>query len=121
MPVTEYELEERARAPRVTLEDVHNAVRQEFFFTAEQGIRGAGYEGPAKNIPKTLGVLTFCVLVLKNGFTVTGQSACAAPENYKQDIGERIAREDAFNKIWPLLGYELRTTLDHAERAFKGV
>lgn len=56
-------------------------------------------------------LLTFCVLVLRNGFTVTGESACASPENFDAEIGRQIAKENAIRKIWPLLGYELRTKL----------
>lgn len=58
--------------------------------------------------PPQLDLLTFCVLVLRNGFTVTGESACASPENYNKAIGERIARENAVAKIWPLLGFALK-------------
>lgn len=50
-------------------------------------------------------------LVLKNGFTVTGESACASPENFNVEIGRTIARANAINKIWPLMGYELKTKL----------
>ena len=53
---------------------------------------------------EALGLLTFCVLVLRNGFTVTGESACASPENFNAEIGRRIARENAINKVWPLAG-----------------
>ena len=42
--------------------------------------------------------LTFCVLVLRNGFTVTGESACASPENFDAEIGRRIARENAVHE-----------------------
>ena len=57
----------------------------------------------------TLTVLkTICVLTLKNGFTVTGESACASPENYDQEIGEKIAFENARDKIWVLEGYLLK-------------
>lgn len=58
-----------------------------------------------------LGLLTFCVLVLRNGFTVTGESACASPENFDAEIGRKIARQNAINKVWPLMGYELRSKL----------
>ena len=58
-----------------------------------------------------LKLLTFCVLVLQNGFTVTGESACASPENFDAEIGRRIARENAVQKIWPLLGFRLRDKL----------
>lgn len=55
--------------------------------------------------------LTACVLTLRNGFTVTGESACASPENYRQDIGEKIAFDNAREKIWLLEGYLLRQRL----------
>lgn len=63
------------------------------------------------DMPAALSLLTFCVLVLRNGLTVTGESACASPENYNAEIGRRIARENAVAKIWPLMGYELRSKL----------
>lgn len=57
------------------------------------------------------GVLTVCVLQLRNGFTVTGESACASPENYDAAIGQAIARSNAREKIWPLLGFRLKDQL----------
>ncbi len=66
--------------------------------------------------PLSLGLLTFCVLVLRNGFTVTGESACASPENFDAGIGRKVARENAINKIWPLLGYELKSRLYHGAK-----
>lgn len=57
------------------------------------------------------GTLTICVLELANGFTVTGESACADPANYDAEIGKKIARDNAFNKIWPLEGYLLKERL----------
>lgn len=59
----------------------------------------------------SLSLLTFCVLVLQNGFTVTGESACASPENFDAEIGRKIARENAVNKMWPLMGYALKSEL----------
>lgn len=59
----------------------------------------------------SLSLLTFCVLVLRNGFTVTGESACASPENFDPEIGHKIARQNAVAKIWPLMGYELKCRL----------
>ena len=55
--------------------------------------------------------LTVCCLILENGFTVTGQSAAASPENFDEEIGRKIARADAREKIWPLEGYLLRESL----------
>jgi hypothetical protein len=56
-------------------------------------------------------VLTVCVLTLENGFTVTGESACASPANYNKEIGDRIARDNAKEKIWVLEGYLLKENL----------
>jgi Phage protein (N4 Gp49/phage Sf6 gene 66) family len=59
--------------------------------------------------------LTVCCLTLVNGFTVTGQSAAASPENFNEDIGRKIARADAREKIWMLEGYLLRERLSHVQ------
>jgi hypothetical protein len=63
------------------------------------------------DISQPLTLLTFCVLVLRNGFTVTGESACASPENFDAQIGRDIARKNAREKIWPLAGYALKEQL----------
>lgn len=55
--------------------------------------------------------LTVCCITLKNGFTVTGESACASPENYNKEIGEEIAFTNAREKIWLLEGYLLKQKL----------
>ena len=55
--------------------------------------------------------LTVCCLTLQNGFTVTGESACASPENFNAEIGQKIARDNARNKIWMLEGYLLKDKL----------
>lgn len=97
-------------APRITPADIEANIASEHYFTAANGLDGtpadcsmAAYDA--------LKLLTFCVLVLKNGFTVTGESACASPENYNAAIGNQIARNNAVQKIWPLMGYELKTRL----------
>ena len=104
-------------AARVTPADIEANIASEHFFTAQHGVAGAmaalelhqrtlhtGHEG-------ALGLLTFCVLVLRNGFMVTGESACASPENFDAEIGRKIARQNAVAKIWPLMGYQLRQQL----------
>jgi hypothetical protein len=55
--------------------------------------------------------LTVCCLTLRNGFTVTGESACASPENYNSEIGQKIAFENARDKVWMLEGYLLKEKL----------
>lgn len=55
--------------------------------------------------------LTVCCLTLRNGFTVTGESACASPENFDAEIGQKIAFRNAREKIWALLGFRLKDKL----------
>lgn len=58
--------------------------------------------------------LTVCALTLRNGFHVTGESAAASPENFDVEIGRKIARDNARQKIWALEGYLLRAKLAEA-------
>lgn len=105
-------------AARITPADIEANIASEHYFTAEDGFIGChGLNGvnPANPLPAALSLLTFCVLVLKNGFTVTGESACASPENFDAEIGRKIARQNATQKIWPLMGYELRSQLAAAD------
>lgn len=91
------------------------------YFTAADGYRsnpcydpnGHPHEPLAAPVP--LELLTFCVLVLRNGFTVTGESACASPENFDPELEREIARKNAEAKIWPLMGYALRSALAELE------
>lgn len=99
-------------APRVTPADIEANIVKAFYFTAQEGATNAIEEpNDEAPLPESLGLLTFCVLVLKNGFTVTGESACASPENFDSEVGRKIARANAVNKVWPLMGYELRSKL----------
>ena len=117
----EQEIQAKAdNGPRVTPADIEAEIASEHYFTAWDGRLGAlardAYVGRARPLENDadlvpLGLLTFCVLVLRNGFTVTGESACASPENFNAEIGRRIARENAAEKIWPLLGFRLRDEL----------
>ena len=98
-------------APRVTPSDIESNIASEQYFTAAQGVHGATKGKISYASDHALSCLTFCVIVLRNGFTVTGESACASPENFDADIGRHIARQNAVAKIWPLMGYELRSKL----------
>jgi len=105
------------KAPRITPEDLAANISSEHYFTAMDGVIGrAGNPGIVAGTPANspLDLLTFCVLVLRNGFTVTGESACASPENFNAEIGRRIARDNAVAKLWPLMGYELKSRLASA-------
>ena len=60
--------------------------------------------------------VTVCLLHLPNGFTVDGISACASPENFDPEIGRKIARQNAREKIWALEGYLLKQRLHEASQ-----
>lgn len=112
----EQEIQDKGKtAARVTPADIEANIDGEYYFTAEQGVQAAFSEQDEMTrmtgMHGELKLLTFCVLRLKNGFTVTGESACASPENFDAEIGRKIARSNAVQKIWPLMGYELRTKL----------
>ena len=106
-------------APRITPDDIDAAISSEQYFTAADGclgdwqyrrdINGVEASGVMQAVPESLHLLTFCVL--RNGFTVTGESACASPENFNAEIGRKIARENAKQKIWALEGYLLKQKL----------
>ena len=100
------------RAPRVLPEDVAANIQHEVYFTAAQGLNGAvrraGQSDEFAALVDVLGLLTICVLVLRNGFTVVGTSACASPENFDAEVGKR---DNAVREIWPLMGYALKQRL----------
>lgn len=103
-------------APRVTPVDIEANIASEHYFTALEGAFEASRCAPVdRALPVAamgaLGLLTFCVLVLRNGFTVTGESACASPENFDAELGRKIARQNAIQKLWPLMGYALKQKL----------
>lgn len=109
----EQEIQARGKtAPRVTPADIEAAILSEHSFTAHDAWMGSiAYDYSQEKSNEALHLLTFCVLVLKNGFTVTGESACASPENFDFEIGRKIARQNAVQKIWPLMGYALKEKL----------
>lgn len=80
-------------APRITPDDLDATITGEMYHV----------------FPGT--TLTVCCLVLRNGYTVTGESAAASPENFDAEVGRKIARAEARDKIWQLEGYLLRERL----------
>ena len=89
-------------APRITPADVEANIAFEHYFVASQAPLST------HDYPQALDLLTFCVLVLKNGFTVTGENACVSPENFDPELGRKLARQKALDKGWELMGYALK-------------
>lgn len=74
--------------PKVTLADVENSIASERYLVEET-------------------VLTICILKCKNGFLITGESACVSPENFNAALGRKLARDKAIDKLWTFLGFSL--------------
>lgn len=86
-------LDKGLTAPRVTPERIDSVIVNEDYYI----------------FPNT--TLTICALTLHNGFTVTGESACASPNNFDEELGRKIAKNNAKQKIWALEGYALMNTM----------
>lgn len=97
-----------AKGPRVTLADIEAAIDTVYYRTGIECIesRGGALHGP-------LECLTVAFVVMKNGFVVLGQSACASPENFNLELGRKFALEDAHRAMWKLMGFALRDSLWH--------
>ena len=83
----------KATAPRVTLESM------------EAKIADCVYIQPHGT------VLTLCLIVMRNGFYVVGESAPASPENFDAELGRKFAYDNAIRQLWKLEGYALRDRL----------
>lgn len=94
-----------ATAPRVALADIEKAIAFRHDTTADK---------IAPNGPSPLSLLSICLLVMDNGFTVIGKSAPASPENFNPELGKKFAYEDAVRQLWPLMGFALRERLARA-------
>lgn len=84
-------------APRLTPQLIDDSIKSEDYHV---------FEGSC---------LTVCCLTLTNGFTVTGESACASPSNFNEEIGREVSRSNARDKIWMLEGYLLKQRLSESE------
>lgn len=101
-------------APRITPADIEADIVGEHYFTAEHGARHpqATNMRDFGNVPSCLGLLTFCVLVLRNGTKVVGINYGAIdPAQHDAKRGREEARKQAEEKVWELLGFRLRDEL----------
>lgn len=87
----EKEIQEKGlNAPRLNPERILSTISTEHFW----------------RVPGT--PMTVCALILRNGFVVTGESAPVSNLNFNEELGRKIAREKAVDKIWALEGYLMR-------------
>ena len=80
-------------APRVTLDHIKSLIVGETF----------------TKLPS--GKVLVCELTLKNGFTVRGEAAVVSRENFNEEVGQKVSRENAINQVWQLEGYLLQERL----------
>ena len=114
----EREIQAKAdNGPRVTPADIEANIVSEYLFTAADGFIG---QQAIKTIedawdieaPAPLQLLTFCVLLLKNGAKVVGINYGAIdPAQHSAEIGRQKARAQAVDKVYELLGFRLRDEL----------
>ena len=104
LETTEAECAANAVAPRVTLASMEAKIKHKYVFTADSVMNG-------DDCPPELRILTVCILVLENGFTLIGKSAPASPDNFNKELGAKLAYEDCIRQLWPLEGYALREKL----------
>jgi hypothetical protein len=95
-----------AVAPRVALTDIEAAIACRYDFPADKAAAAMGCP-----VVDPLKLLSVCILVMRNGFTVIGKSACASPANFNAEFGQKLAYEDAVRQLWPLMGFALRDKL----------
>lgn len=100
-PMTDKDIEKEIQekgltAPRVTPNHLESVIKSEQYYVFPDA------------------TFTACLLTLKNGYTVLGESACVSPENFDAALVRKIARQNAVNKIRPLEGYLLREKLSNA-------
>ena len=89
----ELEIQDKGlNAPRLTPELIDSKIKEKSFYKLTER-------------------LTVCVVTLKNGFELIGESSCVSADNYNKEIGEKISFENARNKIWELEGYLLKENL----------
>lgn len=110
LEATEKECAANAVAPRVALADIECAIQKRFDVTGDNAVM-ASVTVPSNAERATLGLLSICILVMRNGFIVIGKSAPASPENFNAELGKKLAYEDCVRQLWPLMGWELRSKL----------
>lgn len=101
----------------LTPADLEAQIAGETYFTAADGVLGAYrnngdvYQGTNVH-HEGYRQVTFCVLVLRNGTKVVGVNyGSIDPARHDAQMGREAARAEAFEQLWPLMGYELRGKL----------
>ncbi|WP_061386627.1 Gp49 family protein, partial [Salmonella enterica] len=106
--MTDIEIEKEIQAkgksaPRLTPDHIESVIVSEHYFTAGDGYAGAAalnaQEGELIVPPEPLDLLTICVLILRNGFTVTVETACVSPTNFDAELARQATRQKSIDKV----------------------
>lgn len=115
-PLIDIRHDQTKAGPSLTPADIEAEIAGEHYFTAMEGVIGGEMRAGQRivEIPNqvALGLLTFCVMVLRNGTKIVGINyGPVSPENFNAEQGRTEARANAVEQVWPLLGYALRDKL----------
>lgn len=91
-----------ATAPRISKEYIEDMIAEEWYMTGDVFVDACqGFQGNTQQY----GHLTLCMLRCANGFMVVGESAPMNPANFNEELGRKLAYENAFRKLWPLFAF----------------
>ena len=109
----------------ISKESIEDKIKSVYYFNGADAVKSAFVDPsalPADDLAN-LGLVTYCIIILENGFKVEGVSACVDPTIYDEWKGRQYAYENAFDKIWEMEGYLLRQVLheqDQSQAMLKG-
>lgn len=92
---------------KVTLRDIEDEIAMEYAFSMDQALSFMGAP-----LVEGLDRVIVVLLVMNNGFKAMGVNyGSVDPANYDQELGYKLARKNALDKIYPVLGYQLMEDL----------
>jgi len=102
--------------PAESADDAYlDLIEKEYYFTAAEGVAGSElFSGGLTQVngqllvivPRALGYLTFCVLILRTGRVVTGEAHSTSFESYDEKKAKYYAHKAALARLRVLLGEE---------------
>lgn len=108
---TERECAEGRTAPRVSLAMMEAKIKHRYDITGSEAVFLDTRRRELEPLHPSLPILSICILVMENGFTIIGKAAPASPANFDRELGKKLAYEDAIRQLWPMEGYLLRSQL----------
>jgi len=101
---------------RVTEKQVSEAIKAVAYINMDAAVQGQNLidEDSLDDLKR----MTQCIIVMQNGFIVTGESVCVDLADFDSELGQEYAYKAALDKVYTVLGYENRTRMvEQAEAA----